>query len=135
MQELEASKEVELSQLEQAVCDREEAAASSHTASQVHIRQLEQQVAELRDIIDSSMHTKRSSTLKLETAMNALNLSKGDATRFIQVHALTANLVQCVVETTAVLLRCCTGQASAQAHFVFLKPQHWDVILQICPDG
>lgn len=39
-------------------------------------------------IIDSSMHTKRASTLKLETAMNALNLSKGDAKRFIEVRLL-----------------------------------------------
>lgn len=108
MQELEASKEVDLSQLEQAVSDCEEAAATSKAASQVHIRQLEQQVAELRDIIDSSMHTKRASTLKLETAMNALNLSKGDATRFIQVHDLTASLVHCLAETTA-LLHCWTG--------------------------
>lgn len=115
MQELQASKEVELSQLEQAVCNREQAAASSEAASQIHIRQLEQQVAELRDFIDSSMHTKRASTLKLETAMNALNLSKGDAKRFIQVHALTANLA----ETTA-LLHYWTGQASAQAYFVHL---------------
>lgn len=119
MQELEASKEVELSQLEQAVCDREEAAASSQAASQVHIRQLEQQVAELRDIIDSSMHTKRASTLKLETAMNALNLSRGDATQFIQVHVLTASLVQCLAETKG-LLHYWTGQASAQVCFVFV---------------
>lgn len=54
-------------------------------ASQAQIKQLEKQVAELRSIIDSSMHTKRASTLKLETAMNALNLSKGDAKQFIQV--------------------------------------------------
>lgn len=39
------------------------------------------------------MHTKRASTLKLETAVNALNLSKGDAKCFIQVHSQTTCLL------------------------------------------
>lgn len=88
LQELKAAKEEEVSHLNQTVHDVEGAAARSEATYQLQIKQLEQQVAELRDIIDSSMHTKRASTLKLETAMNALNLSKGDAKRFIQVHLL-----------------------------------------------
>lgn len=99
LQELEVSKEEEISHLNQAVHDVEGATAKSEAASHIQIKQLEQQVAELRDIIDSSMHTKRASTLKLETAMNALNLSKGDARRFIQVHALTADLLHCPADT------------------------------------
>ena len=90
-----------MSHLNQAVKNREEAAAKYEAASQVQVEQLEQQVAELREIIDSSMHTKRASTLKLETAMNALNLSKGDAKRFIQVRALTADLLHCLADSLA----------------------------------
>ena len=73
--------------MNQTVHDLEGAKAKFQVASQAQIKQLERQVAELRDIIDSSMHTKRASTLKLETAMNALHLSKGDANRIIQVQS------------------------------------------------
>lgn len=81
-----------MSTLNQTVHHLEGATAQIQVASQVQIEQLERQVDELRDIIDSSMHTKRASTLKLETAMNALNLSRGDAKRFIQVQSLIADL-------------------------------------------
>lgn len=101
LQELEVSKEEEVSHLNQAVNDCAEAAAKCEAASQVQTKQLEQQVAELRDIIESSMHTKRASTLKLDTAMNALNLPKGDAKRFIQVRALTADLVHRPADSAA----------------------------------
>lgn len=86
------SKEEEASSLNEKVQDLEGAAAKLEVANQLRIKRLERQVAELRDIIDSSMHTKRASTLKLETAMNALNLSKGDAKRFIQVRSCNAEL-------------------------------------------
>ena len=101
LQELEVSKEEEVLHFNQAVYDLEGATARTEAASHAQIKQLEQQVAELRDIIDSSMHTKRASTLKLETAMNALNLSKGDAKQFIQVHALTRNLFHCLADASA----------------------------------
>ena len=92
LQELQVSKEEEASSLNEKVQDLEGAAAKLEVASQLQLKRLERQVAELRDIIDSSMHTKRASTLKLETAMNALNLSKGDAKRFIQVRSCSAEL-------------------------------------------
>lgn len=67
---------------------------------------LEQQIVELREIIDASMHTKRASTLKLETAMNALNLSKGDAKRFIEVLSLMANMTSVAAHAvTSIRLR------------------------------
>ena len=56
--------------------------ADSH---QKELATLQQQNTELKQILDSSMHSKRSVTLKLETAMHALNLSKEDAGRFLQV--------------------------------------------------
>lgn len=58
---------------------------TNRAAHQAQLQVIEHQNEELRETIDSSMHTKRASTLKLETAMNALNLSKGDAKRFIEV--------------------------------------------------
>lgn len=85
LQELEALWEEEVSQLRQTILDIEQAAANREACAQTEVKQLEKQVAELREIIDSGMHTKRASTLKLETAMNALNLSKTDAKRFIEV--------------------------------------------------
>ena len=63
----------------------QDAAAYTDTAHQEQMQAMQKQVAELKDIIDCSMHTKRASTLKLETAMNALNLSKPDAKRFVEV--------------------------------------------------
>lgn len=85
-------KQDEISQLRQIIHDHQDAAVSNKAACKAQLQALEKQVAELRHIIDSSMHTKRASTLKLETAMNALNLSKGDARRFIEVcllHSVT----------------------------------------------
>ena len=78
-------KQDEVSQLRQIIHNHEDTAVSNTAACKAQLQVLEQQVAELRHIIESSMHTKRASTLKLETAMNALNLSKGDARRFIEV--------------------------------------------------
>ena len=60
-------------------------AASTKQAHQQQVQALEKQSKELREIVTASMHTKRASTIKLETAMNALNLSKGNAARFIEV--------------------------------------------------
>ena len=85
LQELEASREEEMSHLRQTILDIEHTAASHEAHAQIEVRQLERQIAELREIVDAGMHTKRASTLKLETAMNALNLSKTDAKRFIEV--------------------------------------------------
>ena len=85
-------KQDEISQLRQIIHDLQDTAVSNKAACKAQLQALEKQVAELRHIIDSSMHTKRASTLKLETAMNALNLSKGDARRFIEVcllHSVT----------------------------------------------
>ena len=89
---------------------------------------MEQQVAELRDIIDSSMHTKRASTLKLETAMNALNLSKTDAKQFIQVYALTPDLLHSLADTSAGTYAFLDGSSFRTMswhcfHFEFLLPQ------------
>ena len=78
-------KQDEVSQLRQIIDSHQDTAESNKAACKAQLQVLEKQVAELRHIIDSSMHTKRASTLKLETAMNALNLSKGDAKRFIEV--------------------------------------------------
>ncbi|DBA71733.1 TPA: hypothetical protein ACH3X2_011007 [Trebouxia sp. C0005] len=83
-QELEVVKQDEISQLRQIIRDHQDTAVGNKAACKAQLQALETQVAELRQIIDSSMHTKRASTLKLETAMNALNLSKGDARRFIE---------------------------------------------------
>ncbi|DBA94111.1 hypothetical protein WJX77_004328 [Trebouxia sp. C0004] len=83
-QELEVTKQDEVCQLRQTIQDHQETAGSNKAAHQAQLQVLVKQIDELRDIIDSSMHTKRASTLKLETAMNALNLSKGDARRFIE---------------------------------------------------
>lgn len=92
MQELEVAKQEEECHLRQTIQDLEDAAVSSQAVCQGQLHVLEQQIVELREIIDASMHTKRASTLKLETAMNALNLSKGDAKRFIEVLSLMANM-------------------------------------------
>jgi len=92
LQELEVVKQDEVSQLRQIIHNHQDTAVSNKAACKAQLQVLEKQVAELRHIIDSSMHTKRASTLKLETAMNALNLSKGDARRFIEVcllHSVT----------------------------------------------
>ena len=91
LQELKVSSDEEISQLKQTICELEDASAHQCADSQSRIDQLKGQIAELREIIGSSMHSRRASTLKLETAMNALNLSKGDAVRFIQVHQLAAH--------------------------------------------
>ncbi len=92
-QELEVTKQEEACSLKQTVQDVQDAATSREAAHQAQLHALEKQVVELREIIDSSMHTKRASTLKLETAMNALNLSKGGAKRFIEVHSLPDHLL------------------------------------------
>ncbi len=79
------AKQDEVCQLRQIIQDHQDKAGSNKAAHQTQLQVLEKQVDELREIIGSSMHTKRASMLKLETAMNALNLSKGDARRFIEV--------------------------------------------------
>ena len=68
--------------MRQTVQDLEAAGVSNRAAHQAQLQLLEQQADELRKIITSSMHTKRASTLSLETAMN---LSKGDAKRLTEV--------------------------------------------------
>ena len=85
LQELEVAKQEELDLLTHKIQSLQYAAACADMAHQQQMHAMQKQVAELRDIIDCSMHTKRASTLKLETAMNALNLSKPDAKRFVEV--------------------------------------------------
>lgn len=72
-------------QLEAKIQQLQQDIATSQQYHQQQMQSCEQQNRELRDIIAASMHTKRASTIKLETAMNALNLSKGSAARFIEV--------------------------------------------------
>ena len=79
------AKKEEFDLLKHKIQSLQDAAACADTAHQQQTHALQKQIAELRDIIDCSMHTKRASTLKLETAMHALNLSKPDAKRFVQV--------------------------------------------------
>lgn len=106
MQELEVAKQEVECHLRQTIQDLEDAAVSSQAVYQGQLHVLEQQIVELREIIDASMHTKRASTLKLETAMNALNLSKGDAKRFIEVLSLMANTMSVAAHAvTSIRLR------------------------------
>ena len=79
------AKQDSILQLEHSIQQMQHDNASSQEAYQQQVQNLEQQNSELREIIAASMHTKRASTIKLETAMNALNLSKGNAARFIEV--------------------------------------------------
>ena len=62
--------------------ERLAAQAASHAEETAELRK---QQAELRDIIDSSLHSRRAVTLKLDTTMHALNMSKGEAQQFLQV--------------------------------------------------
>ena len=62
--------------------ERLAAQAASHDEETAELRK---QQAELRDIIDSSLHSRRAVTLKLDTTMHALNMSKGEAQQFLQV--------------------------------------------------
>ena len=64
--------------------ERLAAQAASHDGETAELRK---QLAELRDIIDSSLHSRRAATLKLVTTMHALNMSKGEAQQFLQVEA------------------------------------------------
>lgn len=79
------TKQENITQLESCLQQMQQDAASSKQAHQQQVQTVEKQNRELREIIVASMHTKRASTIKLETAMNALNLSKGNAARFIEV--------------------------------------------------
>lgn len=79
------AKQDSITQLEHSTQQMQHNLASLQEAYQQQVHSLEQQNNELREIIAASMHTKRASTIKLETAMNALNLSKGNAARFIEV--------------------------------------------------
>lgn len=79
------TKQENITQLESCLQQMQQDAASSKQAHQQQVQTVEKQNRELREIIAASMHTKRASTIKLETAMNALNLSKGNAARFIEV--------------------------------------------------
>ena len=62
--------------------ERLAAQAASHDEQTGELRK---QLAELREIIDSSLHSRRAATLKLDTTMHALNMSKGEAQQFLQV--------------------------------------------------
>ena len=62
--------------------ERLAAQAASHDEEAAELRK---QQAELREIIDSSLHSRRAVTLKLDTTMHALNMSKGEAQQFLQV--------------------------------------------------
>lgn len=85
LQELSVTKQESITQLETCMQQMQHDAASSKQAHQQQAQTLEKQNRELHEIIAATMHTKRASTIKLETAMNALNLSKGNAARFIEV--------------------------------------------------
>lgn len=84
------TKQDSITHLEESIQQSENKAARAEQQHQLAVQSLHRQNSELREIIAASMHTKRASTIKLETAMNALNLSKGNASRFIQARAIPA---------------------------------------------
>ena len=93
------AKQDSIMQLEHSTQQMQHDIASLQEACQQQVQSLKQQNSELREIIAASMHTKRASTIKLETAMNALNLSKGNAARFIEVYEQHAQFFAVVCHT------------------------------------
>lgn len=85
MQELTVTHQDATSQLESSIQRMQQDMELSQQSHLQQMQHVEQQNSELREIVSASMHTKRASTIKLETAMNALNLSRGSAARFIEV--------------------------------------------------
>ena len=71
--------------LEAEVFSLQESLAAQAASHNEEAAELRKQLAELREIIDSSLHSRRAATLKLDTTMHALNMSKGEAQQFLQV--------------------------------------------------